>query len=167
MNAATARMPGLTGVIAGFVAVDTATQIAFKWASEIVGAGSLDLAWIVGALETPALLQQRKLKNVLAIVTDDAPATKLRSLPLSNVPTNWTSWSSAWESVATSASGFRIRSPCRPSTSCRTLSQGCSAKTSHRSWLRKRPQSGPPPWGRVSAGAANGSCRNPEANTWP
>ena len=66
------------------------------------GAGKTTLISIVCGIATPS-------SGAIRVDGHD-----LRSLPLSNVPTNWTSWSSASESVATSASGFRIRSPCRP-----------------------------------------------------
>ncbi|MCG7507017.1 EamA family transporter [Mesorhizobium retamae] len=55
MSLSATSSPGLRGIIAGFVVVDTATQIAFKWASERIGAGSLDTAWLLAALTTPAL----------------------------------------------------------------------------------------------------------------
>ena len=55
MSVTTANQSSLRGIIAAFIVVDTATQIAFKWASERIGAGTLDIAWVVSALETPAL----------------------------------------------------------------------------------------------------------------
>lgn len=55
MTAAVARISDMRGVIGLFVVVDTATQIAFKYASDAIGAGSFDIAWIGNAIGTPVL----------------------------------------------------------------------------------------------------------------
>src|SRR5512139_979825 len=40
---------------AAYLALDTGSQLAFKWASNIVGAGALDLRWLLRALTAPSL----------------------------------------------------------------------------------------------------------------
>ena len=60
-NAAAISMPASIAVRRGFllwapyIALDTGSQLAFKWASTDVGAGALDLPWLHRALVSPGL----------------------------------------------------------------------------------------------------------------
>ena len=70
-----ARFPGVETVTETIQRFGESARSCVHRCADLTASGGTPIGAAV-ALETPALLQQRKLKNVLAIVTDDAPGDK-------------------------------------------------------------------------------------------
>lgn len=70
-----ARFPGTETVTETIQRFGESARACVHRCAELEASGGTPIGAAV-ALETPALIQQRKLKNVLAVVTDDAPGDK-------------------------------------------------------------------------------------------
>ena len=49
------KPPASTAWVSAFLVADTATQVAFKVAAEILGAGAFDTAWVASAVTSPSV----------------------------------------------------------------------------------------------------------------